>query len=55
MILNEISTYLQQGRTPKVKELVQVALDEGIGAEKILQEGLLAGMAMAIPYTNWLS
>lgn len=29
-ILNEISTYLQAGKAPKVKELVQQAIDEGI-------------------------
>lgn len=43
-ILNEISTLLQQGRTPKVKALVQQALDEGIPAGQILNEGLLYGM-----------
>ncbi len=43
-ILNEISTYLQQGRAKNVKALVQQALDEGISAETILTEGLLPGM-----------
>ena len=43
-ILEEISTFLQQGRAPKVKELVQQAIDEGIEPQKILEEGLLAGM-----------
>ena len=43
-ILEEISTYLQNGRTPKVKELVQQAIDEGIDPAKILNEGLLSGM-----------
>jgi len=42
--LSDISTLMQQGRAPKVKELVQQALDEGIPAEQILEEGLLAGM-----------
>ncbi len=46
MILNEISEFLQKGRAPKVKELVQQALDEGINARKILDEGLLAGMSV---------
>ena len=43
-ILNEISEFLQRGRSPKVKELVNQALSEGIGAEQILSEGLLSGM-----------
>ena len=43
-ILNEISSWLQQGRAPKVKACVQQALDEGISAEQILNEGLLDGM-----------
>lgn len=43
-ILAEISTLLQQGRAPKVKALVQQALDEGIPALQILEEGLLDGM-----------
>ena len=43
-ILEEISTYLQNGRSPKVKELVQQAIDEGIDPAKILNEGLLSGM-----------
>ena len=43
-ILNEISTYLQAGKAPKVKELVQQAVDEGISPQEILEDGLLAGM-----------
>ena len=43
-ILEEISTFLQQGRAPKVEELVQQAIDEGIEPQKILEEGLLSGM-----------
>ena len=46
MILNEISELLQKGRAPKVKELVQQALDEGIEPKKILDEGLLSGMSI---------
>lgn len=42
--LSEISTLLQQGRAPKVKALVQQAIDEGIPAGRILEEGLLDGM-----------
>lgn len=43
-ILNEISSWLQQGRAPKVKACVQQALDEGISANDILEQGLLDGM-----------
>jgi corrinoid protein of di/trimethylamine methyltransferase len=43
-VLNEISTYLQQGRAPKVKELVSQALEEGFAPEDILSQGLLDGM-----------
>ena len=43
-ILEEMSTFLQQGRAPKVKELVAQALDEGISPQEILEKGLLAGM-----------
>lgn len=45
-ILNEISQYLQQGRAKNVKELVQKAIDEGIDAKTVLEEGLLAGMSV---------
>lgn len=43
-ILNEISENLQKGKAKIVKELVQKAVDEGIAAETILNEGLLPGM-----------
>ena len=45
-IVSEISSFLQQGRMAKVKELVQQALDEGVGAKAILEEGLLDGMGI---------
>ena len=45
-ILNEISANLQIGKAKIVKELVQRALDEGVEVEKILNEGLLAGMSI---------
>ena len=45
-ILNEISEALQQGKAKNVKELVQKAIDEKVSAEKILKEGLLAGMGI---------
>ncbi len=43
-LVNEISTFLQQGRAPKVKELVAQALEEGVEPKIILEEGLLDGM-----------
>lgn len=44
MILDEISTKLQAGRAKDVKTLVQQAIDEGISAQRILEEGLMVGM-----------
>lgn len=43
-IINEISEFLQKGRAKNVKALVQQALDEGMDAKEILEEGLLGGM-----------
>lgn len=45
-ILNEICTLLQQGRSPKVKELITQALDMGINAQEILEKALLPGMSV---------
>ena len=45
-ILNDISSFLQQGRAPKVKELVAQALEDGIPAQEILEQGLLDGMSI---------
>lgn len=45
-ILVEISENLQQGKAKSVKELVQKAIDEGIDAKTILEEGLLSGMSV---------
>lgn len=45
-ILNEISTFLQSGRTAKVKELVPQALEQGITPQVILEEALLSGMSI---------
>ena len=42
--LNEISEWLQKGRAPKGKAAVTKALEEGIPASEILEDGLLAGM-----------
>lgn len=44
MDLQEISLQLQAGKAKIVKNLVQQAIDEGISAQQILEEGLLAGM-----------
>lgn len=44
MLVQEISEFLQKGRAKNVKALVQKALDEGIDAKVILNEGLLGGM-----------
>ena len=44
MLVQEISEFLQKGRAKNVKALVQQALDEGIDAKVILNEGLLSGM-----------
>ena len=46
MDLQEISVQIQAGKAKIVKTLVQQALDEGIPARKILEEGLLAGMSV---------
>ena len=43
-VLNDISSWLQQGRALKVKACVQQALEEGIPAGEILEQGLLDGM-----------
>lgn len=43
-LLVEISELLQKGKSKKVKELVQQAIDEGIDAQSILEDGLLSGM-----------
>lgn len=43
-LLNEISENLQKGKAKIVKELVQQAIDAGIPAQEILEQGLLSGM-----------
>ena len=45
-ILSEISENLQHGKAKIVKGLVQQALDEGLSAQQILEEGLMSGMAI---------
>jgi len=44
MILQDISMKLQAGKAKDVKALVQQAIDEGISAQQILEEGLISGM-----------
>lgn len=43
-IIQEISEFLQKGRAKNVKALVEQALNEGVDAKAILNEGLLDGM-----------
>ncbi|MDR1508642.1 MAG: corrinoid protein [Synergistaceae bacterium] len=45
-ILDEISENLQKGKAKVVVELVERALGEGVAPQKILDEGLLAGMGV---------
>lgn len=45
-ILQEISEYLQKGRAKNVKALVEQAIEEGVNAKDILNEGLLSGMSI---------
>ncbi len=45
-VLQELCTVLQRGRVPKVTELVNQAISEGLAAEVILEDGLLSGMAI---------
>ena len=43
-MLNQISENLQKGKAKLVKQLVQEAIDAGIPAQVILEQGLIAGM-----------
>ena len=44
--LDDISAFLQKGRANEVKANVQKAIDEGLSAQSILEQGLMAGMAI---------
>jgi corrinoid protein of di/trimethylamine methyltransferase len=44
--LEDISALLQKGKANETKAAVQKALDEGIDAKAILEEGLMAGMSV---------
>ena len=43
--LREIADFLKAGNAPKVKELVQAALDEGVEPTEILNDALIVGMS----------
>ncbi len=45
-LLEQISERLQKGKAKEVKQLVQQAIDQGIAAQTILEEGLLSGMSV---------
>lgn len=45
-ILQEISDFLQRGRSRNVKELVAKALEEGVNPQTILDDALLSGMSI---------
>ena len=45
-ILNEMSANLQKGKANDVKAMVQTALNDGVPAKQILEEGLLSGMSI---------
>jgi 5-methyltetrahydrofolate--homocysteine methyltransferase len=45
-ILQEIFDSLIQGQTPRVKELTEQALEEEVGVGQVLNQGLIAGMAV---------
>lgn len=52
-LLDHISESLQSGRAKEVKLLVQQAIDEGIPAQRILDEGLLDGMGkLGVKFRN---
>jgi 5-methyltetrahydrofolate--homocysteine methyltransferase len=44
--LHELAQLLEQGKAQKVSELTQQLLDLGVSPQKILNEGLIAGMAV---------
>lgn len=44
--LDELARCLGQGQTKRVADLTQQLLDKGVGPQRILNEGLIAGMAV---------
>ena len=52
-VLAEIAELVQKGKAQEVSALVLKALDEGIGAQQILDEGLLKGMGeLGVKFKN---
>ncbi len=45
-LLGQIAENLIRGKAPEVKGLVQQAIESGLGAQEILNQGLVAGMAV---------
>ncbi|NLC92106.1 MAG: cobalamin-binding protein, partial [Treponema sp.] len=43
-VLDQVQIFMKKGKSKDVQALVQQALDEGIEASVILDEGLLAAM-----------
>lgn len=41
-----LNQYVYEGKAPKVKEMVQEAIDSGVPVAEILEEGLIAGMSV---------
>lgn len=51
--LSDIAELVQKGKAQEVADLVSKALDEGIGAQQILDEGLLKGMGeLGVKFKN---
>jgi methanogenic corrinoid protein MtbC1 len=44
MLIQEIQGLVMEGNSRKIKELVQKALDEGLGVKEIINDGLIAAM-----------
>jgi len=52
-VLSDIAELVQKGKAQEVSDLVIQALDEGIGAQQILDEGLLKGMGeLGVKFKN---
>jgi len=52
-VLSDIAELVQKGKAQEVSDLVVQALDEGIGAQQILDEGLLKGMGeLGVKFKN---
>jgi corrinoid protein of di/trimethylamine methyltransferase len=45
-ILMEISELLQNGKAKEIKDAVQKAIDQGLGAKEILENGMMHGMSI---------